>query len=263
MLACLSPFFLCSDVHRKNVADHPEQPGNLGPETSWKSSAVSPARGHGLRSGVRDNVEVGHSSPVVVPAILSPSSIACACSGCICWAALHAMRATPALLALGPGLHPIGEGRIAVILRSWNFSILPTTLAMMRTAPLLFLCRPFRWPISLPVGAIERIYSTSDHWDWRPWRGWTLNEAPRTTAHDLVLRPMELVRFPVNQALVGLGPAEPAEQCQGQQQASECREDQKPAHVAAASGVVAAVANVLHCRLHRKLALARADVNQI
>merc|ERR1712045_397661 len=111
--------------------------------------------------------ETQQLSPIEVGAMLSAGSIACACSGCISWARLHAMRATPALLALGPALHPIGEGRIAVVLCSRNFCILSATPAMLRTAPLLLLGRPLCLPISLPIGAIERIYRTSG----RIWRG--------------------------------------------------------------------------------------------
>merc|ERR1719433_2664229 len=78
-------------------------------------------------------------SPVGVVAVLSTRSIACTCSSCISRAGLDAMRATPALLALGPSLHPVCEGRIAVVLRSRNFTILPTTLAVLYAAPLLLL----------------------------------------------------------------------------------------------------------------------------
>jgi len=192
---------------------------------------------------------------------LSTRSIACTCSGCISWARFDAMRATPALLALGPALHPIGEGRIAIVLCSRNFRILPTTLAVLYAAPLLLLGRPLRRPITLPISTIERIYWTCWRGSW--FRAWARNEALRTTTHGLVHRPMVLVCIPVIQAFVGCGPEEVAEQPQGQQQASECRKDEEPTHVAAASSVFATVTDILHCWLHRKLALALADIPQI
>jgi len=201
-------------------------------------------------------------SPIEVGAVLSTGSVASTCCRSICWTTLDAMRATPALLAFGPALHPVCEGRIAVVLCSRNFCILPTTLAMLYAAPLLLLGRPLRRPISLSISAIERIYRTSDRLgSWL--RKWARNEAPRTTTHGLVLRPMVLVCIPVTQAFVGRGPEEVAEQPQGQQQASECRKDEEPTHIAAASSVLATITDILHCWLHRKLAPALADIHQI
>jgi len=174
------------------------------------------------------------------------------------------MRATPALLALGPGLHPVCKSRIAVVLRSRNFRILPTTLAVLFAAPALFLGRPLSWPVSLPISAIERIHRTSDDGSGERWRrrgGRARNESPRTTTHNLILRPVVLVCFSLIQAFFAR--PEVPDQPQEQQQASERREYEEPTHVAAASSVVASVANILHCWLHRKLAPSLADIHQI
>jgi len=206
-------------------------------------------------------------SPIVVGAVFSSGSIAQPCISRICWATFDAMRATPCLLALGPALDPIGEGRVAIVLCSRNFPILPTTLAMLIAAPLFLPGRPLRRPVRRPISAIERIDWTSGG-TWHDGRSsfirdCTRNDTPRTTTCSLLLRPMVLVFIPVLQAFVG-GPEEVAEQPQGQQQASECRKYEQPTHVAAASRtVVATIADILHCWLHGKLALAVPDIHQI
>jgi len=81
----------------------------------------------------------GDLSPVEIGTVLSARSIACSCGGGIARATFVAIRATPRLLALRPALHPIGEGSIAIILGSSNFFIMPASLAMLLTAPLLLL----------------------------------------------------------------------------------------------------------------------------
>merc|ERR1712061_802605 len=89
--------------------------------------------------------------------MLSACSIARSCSGGVVWATFVAIRATPTLLALRPALHPIGEGSIAIILGSRNFGILPASLAMLLTAPLLLLGRPPRLPVKRAISTVERI----------------------------------------------------------------------------------------------------------
>merc|ERR1712056_44629 len=121
--------------------------------------------------------------------MFSTCSIACTCSGRICWARFEAVRATPDLL-------PIGEGRIAVVLLSRNFCILPATLAVLHTAPLLLWCRPLRRPVSLAISAVVRIYWTSGRDCWC-YKIWTINEAQMTTAQGFSLGPMVLVRLPL------------------------------------------------------------------
>merc|ERR1712113_315416 len=97
----------------------------------------------------------GDRSPVEIGTILSACSIARSCSSGIARATFVAIRAAPRLLALGPALHPIGEGSIAVILGSSNFFIMPASLAMLLTAPLLLLGCPPRLPIERAISAIE------------------------------------------------------------------------------------------------------------
>merc|ERR1712039_317058 len=86
-----------------------------------------------------DVLDGSDRSPVEVGTMLSARSIALSCSGSIVWATFVAIRATPLLLALRPALDPIGEGSIAIVLSSSNFSIMPASLAMLLAAPLLLL----------------------------------------------------------------------------------------------------------------------------
>ena len=184
-----------------------------------RRSSASP----GGRVSIRDMTNRSNWSPIEVGAVLSTSSIACTCSGCISGARFDAMRATPALLALGPAFHPIGESRIAIVLCSRNFCILPTTLSMLNATPLLLLGRPLRGPISLPISAIERIYRTSDRRRRCLLLAWAmLDVALRTTTHGRIHRQ----QLGCSLAFVRCGPEEVTEQAQGQQQASECRKDE-------------------------------------
>jgi len=207
-------------------------------------------------------------SPVEIGAMLSTGSIAASCSSRICWASFVAKRTTPGLLALGPALHPIGERCIAIVLGSRHFCILPTSLAMLITAPLLLLGRPPCLPIEEAIRAIERVNRTLRSGRSRTGRrirmrtAW--NEASRTTTRDLIRGPVVLVVVLVNEALLGRGPEEPGEQPQGQQQASQRREDEATQVAGgAARRVFTTVTNILQCWCHGKLALAVAYIHQV
>jgi len=212
-------------------------------------------------------------SPVEIGPVFSTGSIAASCSSRITWATFVAKRTTPGLLALGPALHPIGETCIAIVLGSLHFCILPTSLAMLGTAPLLLLDRPPCRPIEDAIRAIERVNRTlrrgrtgrRNARNERSGRRTAWHDALRTTTRYLFRGPVVLVVVLVNEALVLCGPEEPGEQSQGQQQASERREEDDATQVAggAARCVVTTVANILHCWFHPELALAGAGIHQV
>jgi len=132
----------------------------IAPRQLARRPSASPARGYCMFHYIKRS----NWCPIHVSAVLSSyctPAIACTCSNRISWATFDATRATPALFALGPALHPIRESRIAVVLCSRNFRILPTTLAMVLTAPSLLRGRPLSLPITKPISAVERIYHAS------------------------------------------------------------------------------------------------------